>query len=77
MLRFDSQQGQKTFLYYTAFKPTLGSTQPRIQWVLGALSPEVTRQDREGDHYLHLLPRIKMVALYLPSYVFMAWCLIN
>jgi hypothetical protein len=34
----------------SAYTPTLGPTQPPIQWVPGALSPRVTRQGREADH---------------------------
>jgi hypothetical protein len=32
------------------FRPTLGPTQSPIQWVPGALSPEVKRPGREADH---------------------------
>jgi hypothetical protein len=38
------------FLKSLAYRPTLGPTQPPIQWVLGALSPVVKRPVREGDH---------------------------
>jgi hypothetical protein len=31
-------------------RPALGSTQPPIQWVPGALSPGVNRTGREADH---------------------------
>jgi hypothetical protein len=31
-------------------RPSLRSTQPPIQWVLGALSLGVNRQGREADH---------------------------
>jgi hypothetical protein len=34
----DSRQGQNICLYPTASRPTLGPTQPPIQWVPGALS---------------------------------------
>jgi hypothetical protein len=37
-------------LFPTAFGPILGSTQPPIQWVPGALSPGVKRQGRKADH---------------------------
>jgi hypothetical protein len=47
---FDSQQGQEIFLYFTNSRPTLGPTQPPIQWVPRALSPEVKRRGREADH---------------------------
>jgi hypothetical protein len=38
------------FLFSTASRPTLRSTQPPIQWVPGALSTGVKRQRREADH---------------------------
>jgi hypothetical protein len=34
----------------TSSRPALGSTQPPIQWVPGALSPGIKRQGREADH---------------------------
>jgi hypothetical protein len=34
----------------TASRPALGSTQPPIQWVKGALSPGIKRPGREFDH---------------------------
>jgi hypothetical protein len=40
----------KNFLFFTACRPTLGPSQPPIQWVLGALSPGVKWQGREADH---------------------------
>jgi len=38
------------FLFSTASRPTLGHTRPPIQWVPGALSPEVKRPECEADH---------------------------
>jgi hypothetical protein len=46
---FDSRQC-KIFLISTASTPTLGPTQPPIQWVPEALSLGVKRQVREADH---------------------------
>jgi hypothetical protein len=40
----------KIFLFSTASRPTLGPTQPLIQWATGALSPGIKRQGREPDH---------------------------
>jgi hypothetical protein len=47
---FDSRQGQGIFLFSTASKLALGSTQPLIQWVSRALSPGVERPGSEADH---------------------------
>jgi hypothetical protein len=41
--------------FITAFRLAMGSTQPPIQWVLGALSLRVKRLGREADHS-HLVP---------------------
>jgi hypothetical protein len=46
---FDSQPYQ-IFLLSAASRPTLGSTQPPIQWVPGAFSSGVKRQECEADH---------------------------
>jgi hypothetical protein len=44
-------RGQDNFLYSTAFRPALGSTQsPVVQWVPEALSVVVKRPGRQGDH---------------------------
>jgi hypothetical protein len=40
---FDSLQVQKIFVYSSASRLDLGTTQPLIQWVLGALSPVIDR----------------------------------
>jgi hypothetical protein len=40
----------KNFQFSTSSRPTPGPTQPPIQWVLGALSPEVKRQGHEAEH---------------------------
>jgi hypothetical protein len=38
------------FLFATASRPTLGLSQPPIQCVAEAFTPEVKRQGREADH---------------------------
>jgi hypothetical protein len=40
----------KISIFSTASRPTLGLTQPPIQWVPGALLLRVKRQVREADH---------------------------
>jgi hypothetical protein len=47
---FDSRRGLGIFLFSSASRPALESTQPPIQWVPGALSPRVKRAGRESDH---------------------------
>jgi hypothetical protein len=37
-------------IFSTSSRPALGSTQPPIQWVPGALFPGVKRPGREADH---------------------------
>jgi hypothetical protein len=41
--------GTRDFLFSTASKPALGSTQPHIQSVLRGLPPEVKRPGHEAD----------------------------
>jgi hypothetical protein len=48
LLCFDSRQC-KIFLFSTASTLILGPTQPPIQWVPGAFSVAVKRQEREAD----------------------------
>jgi len=47
---FDSWQGLGIFLFFSISKLTLGSTQPPIQWVPGALSPGIKQPVCEADH---------------------------
>jgi hypothetical protein len=46
----DSREEQEFFLFSIASRPALGPTQPPIQWVLEALSPEVKRPGHEADY---------------------------
>jgi len=54
-------------------RPALGSTQPPIQWVLGALIPAEKRPGHEVD-YLHLVYRLRICGAIPPlhQHVFMA-----
>jgi hypothetical protein len=54
---------------------SLGHTQPRIQWVPGALSLEVMRPGREADHSPPSNAEVKeCVKLYLHSPNTPSWC---
>jgi hypothetical protein len=46
---FDSGRS-KIVLFSIRSRPALGATQPLVQWVPGAASPEVKRQGCEADH---------------------------
>jgi hypothetical protein len=46
----ESRQGLGIFLFTTASRTALGPSHPPIQWVPGALFPEVKRPGREADH---------------------------
>jgi hypothetical protein len=64
----------KNVLFSTPSRPALGFTQPRIQWVPGALSPGVKRQGREADHSPPPSAEVKKMWIYTstPPYAFMA-----
>jgi len=72
-------KGLGIFLFTTASRPALGPTQPRIQWVPGALPLGVKPPGVNLTSHLHLVPRSRMrgAILPLPQYVFMAWCLVK
>jgi hypothetical protein len=48
--RNSSPDRVKNFLFSKSSRPTLGPTQPPIQWVPGALSPGMKQPGREADH---------------------------
>jgi hypothetical protein len=65
---FDSRQEHEISLYSTESRQILRPTQLPIQWVPGALSPEINRSWRDADHYSpHLIPRSRMVEPHLRS----------
>jgi hypothetical protein len=63
----------KNFLFSMSFRPTLGSTQPPIHWVPGALSPGVKRPEREADHSPPASAEVKKTLIYTSTlpYAFM------
>jgi hypothetical protein len=56
---FEVPAGAEDFLFSTASRPTLGPTQPPIQWVPEVLSLEVKRPGREDDHSPHSSAEVK------------------
>jgi hypothetical protein len=62
-----------------ASRPVLGHTRPPIQWVLGVLSPEVRRPEREADHSHPTGAKVRKAWSYAssPPDVFMAWYLVK
>jgi hypothetical protein len=65
--RSSSPGSVKNYLFLISSAPALGPTKLPIQWISGALSPGVKRQEREAHPNLSLI---------LP-YVLMAQCLIS
>jgi hypothetical protein len=68
---FESQEEVGIFLFTTASIPVLKTTQPPIQWVIGAVSLGM-----KLITHLHLVPRTRMRGTIplLHQYAFMAWC---
>jgi hypothetical protein len=54
----------KSFLLFTSSRPVLGPTQPPIQWVSGALSPEIKRPGREINHSPPSSAEVKKTWIY-------------
>jgi hypothetical protein len=61
-------------IFATLSKPTLGSTQPPIQWVSEALSLAVKRPGRETGHLPPASAEVKKMWIYksTPTYTLMA-----
>jgi hypothetical protein len=75
---FDYRRKLENFLFVTASRLALGSTQLPIQWVPRILSLLVKRPVREADHSSPSCAQIKMRGAIPPlQYVFMAWCLLK
>jgi hypothetical protein len=70
--------GRDFFLFATASRPALGPTQPPIQWLSEALSPEVKRPGREADQSPLSISEVNAWDYTsTPPYVFMAWYLVK
>jgi hypothetical protein len=78
VLGFDSRRGLGIFLF-TASRTALGSTQPAIQWVTGAVFLGLKRLGREADNSPPSSAEVKNAWSYTstPQYVFMVWCLVK
>jgi hypothetical protein len=61
-------------LLCTSYRPVLGHNVPPMQWVPGALSARIKRQQREADHSPPTSSEFKNTWIYTPApiYVFMA-----
>jgi hypothetical protein len=64
----------KNFLFSTSSRAALGSTQPPIEWVPGALFPGESFPGREADYSPPTSAEVKKMWLYIstPPYAFMA-----
>jgi hypothetical protein len=69
-----SPGGSKNFHFSMSSRLTRRSTQPPIQCVTGALSPEVKRPGRDADHSPPTSAEVKKTWIYssIPPYAFMA-----
>jgi hypothetical protein len=55
----------KNFYFLTTTRPVMGSAQPPIQRLLGALSPRVNDLGLKLTTHLKLLPRLRKLDLYI------------
>jgi hypothetical protein len=72
-LGLNSWQGKEIILFSTASRQALGLTHPPVQWVQGLFPQEYSGWDVKQTTLLHLVPKSRMVKVYLHSpYIFMA-----
>jgi hypothetical protein len=66
--------GSGIFHFSKSSRPALEYTQPPIEWVPGAHSPEAKRQEHEADHSPRTSAEVKTMWVYtsIPLCVFMA-----
>jgi hypothetical protein len=69
----------ETFLPATMSGPALLSTQPPVQWVVGALFLEVEWPNLKAYHQPLSSADVKNTWSYtsIQSYIFMVWCLLE
>jgi hypothetical protein len=60
--------GQDIFFFVVSIL-AVGSTRPHIQWVPRAVYEGLKWQGCEADTHLHLLPKLRMMELYLHSLI--------
>jgi hypothetical protein len=67
------------FFFTTVSRMALGSTQPPIQWIPGALSLGVKQLGHEADHSPPSSAKVNNSWSYTstPQYIFVAWCLVK
>jgi hypothetical protein len=58
----------KNFLFSMSSRPALGSTQPPIQWLPGALSQGVQQPGCEADHSPPTSVEVKKILVYMSSW---------
>jgi hypothetical protein len=78
-MEFDSRRGRDFFLFDKASRPTLGLTQPPIQWIPGVVFSRVKRPVRKANHSFPSSAEVKNAWSYsctLP-YIFIAWGLVK
>jgi hypothetical protein len=74
---FESRRVLGIFLFTTASRPALGSTQSPIQWIPEAISLGLKRPGREAGHSPQSSAEVINVCgaiSPLPPYAFVAWC---
>jgi hypothetical protein len=67
----------KNFLFYTSPRLALGSTQPPIQWVLGAISREAKRLGPEADNSPPTSAEVKKTLMYTISPIHLYGVMLN
>jgi hypothetical protein len=76
---FDIHQVYGFVLFATTCRLSLGTTQPSLQWIPGAISPGVKQPGREANNSPRSSVEIKNTLSYTSTspYAFMAWYLIK